>query len=139
MTDLGIKDGGAFGINSKTQVVGVQKMGEERHPHSIGFLWEKAAFYDLNRRLSKDSPYHIQGTPGEWGQQRIVWAVENSNPGVLPDQLPTGPAGSGSLPVQLAQPQKSAVDTYTGASIWRCRRSRKSNSTRLVVRRAALW
>ncbi len=61
MVDLGIKEGRAFGINDQTQIVGVQQMGEERHPHTIGFLWEKGSMYDLNQCLPKDSPYHIQG------------------------------------------------------------------------------
>ena len=61
MIDLGIKEGRAFGINDERQIVGLQQMGEERHPHSIGFLWEKDTMYDLNQCLPKDSPYHIQG------------------------------------------------------------------------------
>lgn len=61
MIDLGIKEGRAFGINDERQIVGLQQMGEERHPHSIGFLWEKDSMYDLNQCLPKGSPYHIQG------------------------------------------------------------------------------
>lgn len=60
MLDLGIQRGRAFAINDKRQIVGTQQVGEERHPHSLGFLWEHGTFYDLNDCLPKGSPYHIQ-------------------------------------------------------------------------------
>jgi probable HAF family extracellular repeat protein len=60
MSDLGIQRGRAFAINDKRQIVGTQQVGEDRHPHSLGFLWQHGNFYDLSNCLPKGSPYHIQ-------------------------------------------------------------------------------
>ena len=60
MSDLGIQRGRAFAINDRGQVVGSQQVGEDRHPHSLGFLWDHGNFYDLNSCLPKSSLYHIQ-------------------------------------------------------------------------------
>jgi hypothetical protein len=81
MSDLGIQRGRAFAINDKRQIVGTQQVGEDRHPHSLGFLWEHGALYDLNRCLPKGSPYHIQQA------FRINNAGQILAAGVLEDQL----------------------------------------------------
>jgi probable HAF family extracellular repeat protein len=60
MQDLGIQRARAFSINDRQQIVGTQQTGEERHPHSLGFLWERGKLYDLNTCLPKSSPYQIQ-------------------------------------------------------------------------------
>ncbi|HEV2960856.1 MAG TPA: hypothetical protein VG649_03460 [Candidatus Angelobacter sp.] len=60
MSDLGIQRGRAFAINDKRQIVGTQQVGEDRHPHSLGFLWDHGNLYDLNNCLPKSSPYQIQ-------------------------------------------------------------------------------
>lgn len=61
MRDLHIEGGRAFGINDHRQIVGSKQMGEERHPHFLGFLWENGTFYDLNDCLPQGSGFSIQG------------------------------------------------------------------------------
>ena len=61
MKDLQIEGGRAFGINDRRQIVGSKQMGEERHPHFLGFLWDNGAFYDLNNCLPQGSGFTIQG------------------------------------------------------------------------------
>lgn len=61
MKDLQIEGGHAFGINDNRQIVGSQETGEERHPHFVGFLWDKGTFYDLNSCLPEGSGFSIQG------------------------------------------------------------------------------
>ncbi|HEV3037168.1 MAG TPA: DUF3466 family protein [Candidatus Angelobacter sp.] len=60
MLDLGIQRARAFSINDQRQIVGTQQTGEDRHPHSQGFLWDHGKLYDLNTCLPKSSPYQIQ-------------------------------------------------------------------------------
>ena len=60
MIDLGIQRARAFSINDRQQIVGTQQTGEDRHPHSQGFLWDHGKLYDLNTCLPKSSPYQIQ-------------------------------------------------------------------------------
>ena len=81
MSDLGIQRGRAFAINDKGQVVGTQQVGEDRHPHSLGFLWDHGNLYDLNGCLPKSSPYHIQEA------FRINNAGQILGAGVFEDQL----------------------------------------------------
>ncbi len=61
MKDLQIEGGRAFGINDRRQVVGSKQMGEERHPHFLGFLWDNGIFYDLNSCLPQGSGFSIEG------------------------------------------------------------------------------
>jgi probable HAF family extracellular repeat protein len=81
MLDLGIEAGHAFAINDRRQIVGSQQIGEERHPHSTGFLWDNGAFYDLNSCLPEGSPYRIQGA------FRINNAGQIAAIGIFKDQL----------------------------------------------------
>jgi len=61
MRNLDIDGGRAFGINDARQIVGSRQIGEERHPHYLGFLWDNGAFYDLNDCLPAESGVSIQG------------------------------------------------------------------------------
>jgi probable HAF family extracellular repeat protein len=81
MLDLGIQRGRAFAINDKQQIVGTQQVGEDRHPHSLGFLWDHGNFYDLSNCLPKGSPYQIQEA------FRINDAGQILGTGVFADQL----------------------------------------------------
>src|SRR5205085_2458876 len=81
MSDLGIQRGRAFAINDQRQIVGTQQVGEDRHPHSLGFLWDHGNFHDLNNCLPKSSPYQIQEA------FRINNAGQILATGVVEDQL----------------------------------------------------
>lgn len=61
MQDLHIDRGHAFGINDGRQIVGSKQTGEDRHPHSVGFLWDNGALYDLNECIPHESGFSIQG------------------------------------------------------------------------------
>ena len=60
MTDLGAVQGTrcgyAYGINSKTQVVGSNGLC---HGGVDAFLWENGSIYDLNDLVAGDAPLHL--------------------------------------------------------------------------------